>query len=150
MCGCERETVCVWVDMGETETVCGCERETVYVWVDMGETERLCVGVRERLCVWVDMGETERLCVGVRERLCVCGCERETVCGWVGVCIQYVHVCLCGNCTSLCFVFRQAHGGVIINITATLHIRGTSLQAHVGVAKAAIGEIPYLSHSMHA
>ncbi|KAH9495815.1 Peroxisomal 2,4-dienoyl-CoA reductase [Bulinus truncatus] len=32
----------------------------------------------------------------------------------------------------------KAHGGVIINITATLHYTGTALQAHVGSAKAAI------------
>ncbi|XP_041346964.1 peroxisomal 2,4-dienoyl-CoA reductase [(3E)-enoyl-CoA-producing]-like, partial [Gigantopelta aegis] len=30
------------------------------------------------------------------------------------------------------------HGGVIINITATLHLRGTGFQAHAGPAKAAI------------
>lgn len=34
--------------------------------------------------------------------------------------------------------YMKEHGGVIINITATLHFRGTSLQAHAGSAKAAI------------
>ncbi|CAL1529218.1 unnamed protein product [Lymnaea stagnalis] len=34
--------------------------------------------------------------------------------------------------------YFNANGGVIINITATLHYRGTVLQAHVGSAKAAI------------
>lgn len=34
--------------------------------------------------------------------------------------------------------FFKANGGVIINITATLHYRGAVLQAHVGSAKAAI------------
>ncbi|KAK7111591.1 hypothetical protein V1264_011198 [Littorina saxatilis] len=34
--------------------------------------------------------------------------------------------------------YMKANGGVIINITATLHFRGTSLQTHVGAAKAAI------------
>ncbi|XP_005101023.1 peroxisomal 2,4-dienoyl-CoA reductase [Aplysia californica] len=34
--------------------------------------------------------------------------------------------------------YFKSHGGVIINITATLHYRGTILQAHVGSAKAAI------------
>ena len=39
-----------------------------------------------------------------------------------------------------CVIFCQEHGGVMINITATLQVRGTSLQAHAGSAKAAIGE----------
>ncbi|XP_059165359.1 peroxisomal 2,4-dienoyl-CoA reductase [(3E)-enoyl-CoA-producing]-like [Physella acuta] len=34
--------------------------------------------------------------------------------------------------------FLKSNGGVIINITATLHYRGTPLQAHAGAAKAAI------------
>ncbi|XP_076460080.1 peroxisomal 2,4-dienoyl-CoA reductase [(3E)-enoyl-CoA-producing]-like isoform X1 [Babylonia areolata] len=34
--------------------------------------------------------------------------------------------------------YMKAHGGVMINITATLHFRGTSLQTHAGSAKAAI------------
>uniref|UniRef100_A0A2C9L9C3 Peroxisomal 2,4-dienoyl-CoA reductase [(3E)-enoyl-CoA-producing] n=1 Tax=Biomphalaria glabrata TaxID=6526 RepID=A0A2C9L9C3_BIOGL len=34
--------------------------------------------------------------------------------------------------------YFKAHGGVIINITATLHYKGTALQAHAGSAKAAI------------
>ncbi|KAL8574543.1 hypothetical protein ACOMHN_057542 [Nucella lapillus] len=34
--------------------------------------------------------------------------------------------------------YMKDHGGVIVNITATLHFRGTSLQAHAGSAKAAI------------
>lgn len=34
--------------------------------------------------------------------------------------------------------YMKDHGGVIINITALLHLRGTSMQAHAGSAKAAI------------
>jgi len=34
--------------------------------------------------------------------------------------------------------YMKNHGGVIINITATIHYRGNILQAHVGTAKAAI------------
>ncbi|KAK7498506.1 hypothetical protein BaRGS_00010166 [Batillaria attramentaria] len=34
--------------------------------------------------------------------------------------------------------YLKDHGGVIINITATLQVRGTALQAHAGSAKAAI------------
>lgn len=33
----------------------------------------------------------------------------------------------------------QDQGGVVINITATLHYTGTVLQMHAGSAKAAIG-----------
>lgn len=33
----------------------------------------------------------------------------------------------------------QDHGGVVINITATLSYRGQALQVHAGSAKAAIG-----------
>ncbi|GFO43292.1 peroxisomal 2,4-dienoyl-coa reductase [Plakobranchus ocellatus] len=36
--------------------------------------------------------------------------------------------------------YFKDHGGVIINISATLHLRGNLLQAHVGVAKAGIGK----------
>ena len=36
---------------------------------------------------------------------------------------------------------RDHGGGVIINITATLHYRGDTLQAHAGAAKAAIGTL---------
>lgn len=32
----------------------------------------------------------------------------------------------------------QQHGGVILNISATLDYRGRALQAHAGAAKAAI------------
>lgn len=39
----------------------------------------------------------------------------------------------------LASLFLQNHGGVIINITATLHYRGTPMQMHAGAAKAAIG-----------
>ena len=38
----------------------------------------------------------------------------------------------------------QDHGGVIIHITALLHLRGSLLQAHVGVAKAGIGKAVYI------
>lgn len=38
----------------------------------------------------------------------------------------------------------QSNGGVVINITATLSVRGTVLQTHAGTAKAAIGNIPYI------
>ncbi|OWF51834.1 peroxisomal 2,4-dienoyl-CoA reductase-like [Mizuhopecten yessoensis] len=34
--------------------------------------------------------------------------------------------------------YMKDHGGVIVNITAMLHVRGTPLQAHAGSAKAAI------------
>lgn len=33
----------------------------------------------------------------------------------------------------------QDHGGVIVNITATLSMRGQVLQLHAGAAKAAVG-----------
>lgn len=33
----------------------------------------------------------------------------------------------------------QDHGGVIVNITATLNLRGQVLQVHAGSAKAAVG-----------
>jgi hypothetical protein len=40
----------------------------------------------------------------------------------------------------ICFVFGlQDHGGVILNISATLYYNGHVLQAHAGAAKAAIG-----------
>ena len=35
----------------------------------------------------------------------------------------------------------QDHGGVIVNISATLHYRGSILQAHAASAKAAIGRL---------
>lgn len=38
----------------------------------------------------------------------------------------------------------QNSGGVIINITATLSVRGAALQTHAGTAKAAIGNILYI------
>lgn len=38
----------------------------------------------------------------------------------------------------LCF---QKHGGVIVNISATLHYRGQPLQIHAGSAKAAVGKV---------
>ena len=34
----------------------------------------------------------------------------------------------------------QDQGGVVINITATLQVRGQAFQTHAGAAKAAIGE----------
>lgn len=37
----------------------------------------------------------------------------------------------------------QDHGGVIVNITATLSYRGQALQVHAGAAKAAIGTSPH-------
>jgi hypothetical protein len=39
----------------------------------------------------------------------------------------------------MCFHCFQNNGGVIVNITAMLHQRGTALQLHAGSAKAAIG-----------
>lgn len=45
------------------------------------------------------------------------------------------------ECVALEF---QSNGGVVINITATLSVRGTVLQTHAGTAKAAIGNIPYI------
>lgn len=44
--------------------------------------------------------------------------------------------CFFFNSVSKCF---QNNGGVIVNITAMLHQRGTALQLHAGSAKAAIG-----------
>ena len=44
-----------------------------------------------------------------------------------------------------CSPVFQDHGGVIVNITATLYYRGQVLQAHAGSAKAAIGEF-WLTH----
>ena len=38
----------------------------------------------------------------------------------------------------------QDHGGVIVNITATLGNRGQVLQVHAGSAKAAVGTAPHL------
>lgn len=38
----------------------------------------------------------------------------------------------------------QNSGGVVINITATLSVRGAALQTHAGTAKAAIGNILYI------
>lgn len=38
----------------------------------------------------------------------------------------------------------QEHGGVIVNITATLGTRGQVLQVHAGSAKAAVGMAPHL------
>lgn len=46
------------------------------------------------------------------------------------------------ECVALEF---QSNGGVVINITATLSVRGTVLQTHAGTAKAAIG----IKHSIH-
>jgi hypothetical protein len=45
----------------------------------------------------------------------------------------------------------QDHGGVIVNITATLSFRGQVLQVHAGTAKAAVGMdassgLPCLDH----
>ena len=42
-------------------------------------------------------------------------------------------------CCALCALPPQNHGGVIINISATLYYTGTPMQAHAGSAKAAIG-----------
>jgi len=43
------------------------------------------------------------------------------------------------NVSKVCYdKYMKNHGGVILNITATLHYRGTILQAHVGTAKAGI------------
>lgn len=42
----------------------------------------------------------------------------------------------------------QDHGGVIVNITATLGNRGQALQVHAGSAKAAVGMTP-LPRSAH-
>lgn len=42
----------------------------------------------------------------------------------------------------------QNSGGVVINITATLSVRGAALQTHAGTAKAAIGNILY-SHILN-
>ena len=44
-------------------------------------------------------------------------------------------------------LFMQDHGGVIVNISATLHYRGSILQAHAASAKAAIGRL--LIHIYH-
>lgn len=45
----------------------------------------------------------------------------------------------------VCVVLEfQNSGGVIINITATLSVRGAALQTHAGTAKAAIGNILYI------
>ena len=41
----------------------------------------------------------------------------------------------------------QAHGGAIVNISATLQVNGQPMQAHAGSAKAAIGENMQLSFS---
>ena len=41
----------------------------------------------------------------------------------------------------MCFYVVQNHGGVILNISATLYYKGTALQAHAGTAKAAIGSL---------
>ena len=44
------------------------------------------------------------------------------------------------NVTKACFdASLKAHGGTVLNITATLHYKGDLLQAHAGAAKAAIG-----------
>lgn len=43
-------------------------------------------------------------------------------------------------------LFIQDHGGVIINITATLGYRGQALQVHAGTAKAAIGIVTHLAN----
>ena len=44
------------------------------------------------------------------------------------------------NCTKAAYeVYMKDHGGVVVNLSATLHYSGTPLQAHAGSAKAAIG-----------
>ena len=48
---------------------------------------------------------------------------------------------------SILSLFMQDHGGVIVNISATLHYRGSILQAHAASAKAAIGRL--LIHLHH-
>ena len=42
-------------------------------------------------------------------------------------------------CYNLFVLATQDQGGVVINITATLHYTGSVLQMHAGSAKAAIG-----------
>jgi len=48
------------------------------------------------------------------------------------------------NLVDVSCVIVQNHGGVILNISATLHYNGRVLQAHAGSAKAAIGLSLYL------
>lgn len=45
----------------------------------------------------------------------------------------------CGYLLTVLPYMFQDHGGVIVNITATLSMRGQALQLHAGTAKAAVG-----------
>ena len=70
----------------------------------------------------------------------------------MNIVLLYTHVCY-NTCLSIhvhtyvyrCNVTVQDNGGVIINITATLHYSGTMMQVHAGSAKAAIGKRHYYS-----